>query len=510
MAAAGKPWDGRRAHRAGRSFVHGVVCRMHSGLLVMKFGGTSLGAAERIDAAVGLIAEAGEQRPVAAVVSAMAKVTDTLLETMRRAEAGDAAGMESNIRQLEQRHVEVARALFAADQQPPILHGIHSLVKEFERICRGILMLGEKPPRSVDEAAAAGEKLSALLVSALLRSRGVPAVCIDASEVIVTDAAFGNASPIMEKTRLRAETVLLPHIRSRTIPVVTGFNGATADGRPTTLGRGGSDFSASILASVLEAEELWIWTDVDGIMTADPNVVADAAVLDEVSYNEAAELAYNGAKVLHPRTLAPLIEKRIPVWSKNSFNPLAPGTRIVPAIREASGVRAITSLPQVALITIEAVNASMQGAQLMARALDALARVNVEVLLLSRSSYRQNFCMLVRSEEREMAMESLESALSIELAHGYLHPITVDETVGLLAIVGEGMRGTPGLAGRLFTAISRENINIIAIAQGSSELTIAIVVKRDLLKKAVRAVHAEYRLGDRKPHRAAAEFQTAP
>ncbi len=250
---------------------------------------------------------------------------------------------------------------------------------------------------------------------------------------------------------------------------------------------------------MLDAEELWIWTDVDGIMTADPRVVADAAVLEEVSYNEAAELAYNGAKVLHPRTLAPLIEKQIPVWSKNSFRPELPGTKIVPRISDASGVRAITSLARVAMITIEAVNASMQGAQLMARALDALARVNVELLLLSRSSYRQNFCMLVRSEELEMAMESLESALALELAHGYLYPIAVDESVGLLAIVGEGMRGTPGLAGRLFTAISREKINIIAIAQGSSELTIAIVVKRDMLDKAVRAVHAEYRLGERKP-----------
>jgi aspartate kinase len=177
-------------------------------------------------------------------------------------------------------------------------------------------------------------------------------------------------------------------------------------------------------------------------------------VLDEVSYNEAAELAYNGAKVLHPRTLAPLVEKRIPVWSKNSFAPEKPGTRIVPQIADCSGVRAITSLAKAALITIEAANASMQGAQLMARALDALARVNVEVLMLTRSSYRQNFCLLVRSEELEMAVESLESALALELAHGYVHPIAVDQSVGLLAVVGEGMRGTPGLAGRIFHAIS--------------------------------------------------------
>ena len=475
---------------------------MKLGLLVMKFGGTSVGNAERMAAAATLIAEARKTQPVVAVVSAMSKVTDTLLETMRRAEAGDGAGMESNIAQLERRHLEVCQALFAGEPRQQVAEGVRALLKEFRRTCQGILMLGEKPPRSVDEAVAIGERLSALIVAALLEARGTRAEAVNGSDVIVTDATFGNASPILDKTRARAQQVLGPHLAAGATPVVTGFNGATTDGRPTTLGRGGSDFSASILASVLDAEELWIWTDVDGIMTADPNVVRDAAVLDEISYNEAAELAYNGAKVLHPRTLAPLVEKQIPVWSKNSFNPAVPGTRIVPAISEARGVRAITSLARVAMITIEAVNASMQGAQLMARALDALARVNVEVLMLTRSSYRQNFCLLVRSEELEMAMESLESALALELAHGYVHPMEVDESVGLLATVGEGMRGTSGLAGRLFSSISRENINIIAIAQGSSELTIAIVVKRDQLDKAVRAVHAEYQLGGEAPAKA--------
>jgi aspartokinase/homoserine dehydrogenase 1 len=463
----------------------------------MKFGGTSVGSADRISAACDLIAQARRGRPVVAVVSAMSKVTDLLLDTMRRAEAGDQAGLETNLRQLEEKHAGVVRALFPPEFQPSVMQDVHRLIKEFLRICQGMLMLRERPPRSVDEAVSTGEKLSALLTASLLNARGTPAAWIDAARLIVTDANFGNATPLLDKTRAQSREALLPQIRSGVLPIVTGFNGATTDGRPTTLGRGGSDFSASILAAALDAEELWIWTDVDGIMTADPHVVPDAAVLEEVSYNEAAELAYNGAKVLHPRTIAPLVEKEIPAWSKNSFAPEKPGTRIVPQIQDASGVRAITSLGGVALITIEAVNASMQGAQLMARALEALARVNVEVLLLSRSSYRQNFCVLVRSEELEMAMESLEAALALELAHGYLRPIQVDQSVGLLAIVGEGMRGTPGLAGRLFTAISREKINIIAIAQGSSELTIAIVVKRDMLEKAVRAVHAECRLGER-------------
>jgi aspartate kinase len=317
--------------------------------------------------------------------------------------------------------------------------------------------------------------------------------------VVVTDAVFGNASPLMEPTREKAKTVLLPLFAEGVLPVITGFNGATADGRPTTLGRGGSDFSASIVAAALDAAELWIWTDVDGIMSADPRLVPDAAVLEEVTYAEAAELAYAGAKVLHPRTLAPLAERKIPVWSKNSFAPEKPGTKIVPAVAQANGTRAVASMGNVALVSIEPASPELNGVQVMARALDAVARANVELLLVSSSSYRQNFCFLVRSEELDRTLEALEAALALELAHNYLHPVQVDRNVGLLTAVGEGMQGKPGLASRIFTAISRVQVNIIAIAQGSSELTIAVVVRRDGLEKAVQAVHAESGLGDRPP-----------
>jgi len=285
-------------------------------------------------------------------------------------------------------------------------------------------------------------------------------------------------------------------LRQGILPVVTGFNGATADGRPTTLGRGGSDFSASILAAALDAAELWIWTDVDGIMSADPRLVPDAQVLDAITYAEAAELAYNGAKVLHPRTLAPLVDKKIPVWSKNSFAIEKPGTKIVPSVPSvAGGARAVASMTKVALVSLEPASPELNGVQVMARALDAVARANVELLLLSSSSYRQNFCFLVRTEELQRTIQAVEQALALELAHGYVKPLDVDDQVGLLAVVGEGMQGKPGLAGRIFTAISREQVNIIAISQGSSELTIAIVVRRDGLEKAVRAVHAECGLG---------------
>lgn len=466
-----------------------------NGLLVMKFGGTSVGSAERMRAAARLAAEERARRPVVVVVSAMSKVTDLLLDTMRHAEAGDRKGIQANLKLLRSRHEKTCRELLPEDRQPAALEQIGRLIGEFERIVGGMALLNMRPPRSMDDAVAAGERLSALLMAEYLDSEGIPAKALDAVDLVVTDAVFGNASPLMEPTREKAREKVLPLLCSGVLPVVTGFNGATADGRPTTLGRGGSDFSASILSAALDASELWIWTDVDGIMSADPRLVPDAVVLDEITYAEAAELAYNGAKVLHARTLAPLVEKKIPVWSKNSFAPEKPGTRIVPSSSASTGARAVTSMSKVALVSLEPASPEISGLQMMARALDAISRVNVEVLGLSSSSYRQNFCFLVREEELARAVEALESALALELAHGYVRPLDVDQDVGLLAVVGEGMRGMQGMAGRVFTAISREQVNVIAIAQGASELTIAIVVRRDGLEKAVRAVHAECGLG---------------
>jgi aspartate kinase len=459
-------------------------------LLVMKFGGTSMGSAERIRVAAAICTEQKVQRPVLAVVSAMSGVTDLLLGALRHAEGDDEAGVEHAIRSLSERHEKTCHELLREPARcDRAMSGIRELIADFHRIAHGMLMLGDRPLRSVDEAIAIGERLSALMLAEYLEASGIPARAINGADVIVTDAVFGNATPIMEATRRKAGSAIEPLLASGALPVVTGFNGATTDGRPTTLGRGGSDFSASILAAALDASELWIWTDVDGIMSADPRSVAEARVLDALTYNEAAELAYNGAKVLHPRTLAPLIERQIPVWSKNSFHLDHPGTRIVSSVEAPVGPRAVTSMANVALVSIEPASAAVSGTRLMARAIEALADANAEVLALSSSSYRQSFCFLVRKEELAAVMKSLEADLAMELTHGYLKPIAVDDNVGLLALVGEGMRGTPGLAGRLFQAISEQNVNIIAIAQGSSELTISIAVRRDGLERAIQAVH---------------------
>lgn len=455
-----------------------------------------MGSADRMRVAAQICSGQKSKRPVVAVVSAMSKVTDLLLDTLRHAEAGDDAGVDTGIRDLAERHRETCRLLLKPQQRAAASSGIEALISDFRRIAHGIRMLGERPPRSVDEAVAIGERLSALLLSEYLNAEGIPAQAVNGADVIVTDAVFGNATPLMEETRKRAAAEIEPLLAQGIVPVVTGFNGATIDGRPTTLGRGGSDFSGSILAAALDAAEFWIWTDVDGIMSADPRLVSNARVLSEITYSEAAELAYNGAKVLHPRTLAPLAEKQIPVWSKNSFALDKPGTKIAPAgIESERGPKAVTSMSDVALISLEPASAALTGSRVMARALDALAAANAEVLAFSSSSYRQSFCFLVRRDEVERVTEQIQAGLALEFAHGYLKPLDVNQQVGLLAVVGEGMRGSPGLAGRIFSAISRQNVNIIAIAQGSSEMTISIVVHRDGLQRAIRAIHEECGLG---------------
>lgn len=468
---------------------------MSNSLLVMKFGGTSVGSPEAIARAVRLVAEQARIRPVAVVVSAMSQVTNLLLATLAAGERGNADAVEGNLERLRRTHIEACDKLLPEERAERVSKKIADILNGFARVARGMLLLRERPPRAADEAAPTGERISALLVSELLAAIGVSAKPVSGTDLIITDATFDGANPFLEETAAKASVQLQPMLDDGIVPIITGFNAATRDGTPTTLGRGGSDFSASIIAASLQAAELWIWTDVDGILSCDPAIAEDARLLTDVTYNEAAELSYNGAKVLHPRTLAPLAELEIPVRIKNSFRPERPGTRISNHQVEQPGVRAITSLSGVALISIEATGLSLSGAQLMARALECAARAKVEVLLMTRSSFRQNFCMLVRSGAVAAVVERLREELALELAHGYLRPIEVDHSVGLLAAVGEGMRGTPGLAGRLFTAISRQHVNIIAIAQGSSELTIAVVVNEQDLRTAVSAIHSECQLG---------------
>ena len=309
-------------------------------MLVMKFGGTSVGDARCIASVREIVARAardpkrprsgGAVSPVVVVVSAMSTVTETLLEAARQAAAGNERAVEEKLRSLRLKHLQVVEELFSGPARDSVRKAVEAILAEFEDVCAGMGLLREAPLRAMDAGLSVGERLSATLLASHLSDRGIPAQAVDAATCVVTDENFGSARPLMKPTREATRRVLLPLLKKGRLPVVTGFLGATRDGVRTTLGRGGSDYSASIVAAALDADEVWIWTDVDGVLSADHKMVGQARILSELVYEEAAELSHFGAKVLHHNTLAPLVSRMIPVWIKNTFAPEKPGTRIGP------------------------------------------------------------------------------------------------------------------------------------------------------------------------------------
>jgi aspartate kinase len=335
--------------------------------------------------------------------------------------------------------------------------------------------------------------LAAPLVAAAIRARGRASTAIDATELLVTTDQFGGAEPLMNETRARTMERLQPLVMQGEAPVVTGFIGATADGVQTTLGRGGSDYSASILGAALDADEIWIWTDVDGVMTANPSEVSGARTLPEISYSEASELAYYGAKVLHYKTILPAFRQRIPVRILNSFNPSHPGTRVsVEGDPSVPGVKAVTSIPGVSLIGIS--GTGMQGIPgIVAKTFDVVAEQQSNVLMISQASSENNICFVISASEAPGVVKALRTALEFELARGHIEEIAA-QPVAVVAAIGDRMRGTPGIAATVFGALGAERINVIAISQGSSERNISLVVAESDAAAAVRALHQAFRL----------------
>jgi bifunctional aspartokinase / homoserine dehydrogenase 1 len=332
------------------------------------------------------------------------------------------------------------------------------------------------------------------MVARTLTELGCPSVSIQGSELIVTDGEHGNASPLPAETREKVRARLLPHLEKGEAVIVSGFMGATETGLLTTLGRGGSDYSATILGAALDAAEIVIWTDVEGVMTADPRLVPAARTLNEISYNEAAALAYFGAKVLHPKTLRPVVDAEIPVWIRNSFEPEKPGTKITKRGHPtARGVKAITAISDVSLITIS--GRGMFGVPgVAAKTFTAAARAKANVLLISQSSSEIDICFIVSSSDAKRTVEMLDDTFANESAHEQVEQIKVDSDIAIVAVVGEMMRGTPGIAGRTFSCLGKKGLNIIAIAQGSSEYNVSFVVESASMKEAVRAIHDEFQL----------------
>ncbi|MBI4463626.1 MAG: aspartate kinase [Acidobacteria bacterium] len=461
-------------------------------MLVMKFGGTSVGDAQCFASVEEIIARAMRERPpVVVVVSAMSTVTETLLAAARLAAAGDEAAVREKLEYLERKHLQVVEELFTGSRRAEVRKAVEEILAEFQKLCAGVALLRELSMRAMDAGWSAGERLSATLLASYLTERGIPAQAVDAARCVVTDSNFGSARPRMDATQERLQQVVSPLAKSGSVPVLTGFLGATQEGIRTTLGRGASDYSAAIVAASLDADELCIWTDVDGVLSADPKVVGEALILEELTYEEAAELSHFGAKVLHRETLAPLVAHTIPVYIKNTFAPHKPGTRIG-AMHEGSplGPKAASSLAPVALLTLRS-NGTPETTELLARTFEALSHSHVEILMVTQASYQNSFCLLVPHAATQAARAALERVFRLELSHQYLQPIE-SEDVAAVALIGEGMRGMPGIAGRLFGALGRAKINVIAIAQGSSESNISLVVALPDGPAAVEAIHREF------------------
>ncbi len=465
-------------------------------LRVMKFGGTSVGTAEAIDQTAGILArQRSDGDSLVAVVSALSGVTNLLLDSASAAASGQ-RGAANELRQaLRERHGAVIAALIVnPERRERVQTTIEDLIERCGRLIESVHVLRDLSARSSDLIVSFGERMSSVVVSAVLEERGIQSTNVDSDQVIVTDDVFGAASPLLDQTRQRASEVLAPLLNSGVLPVVTGFFGATESGATTTLGRGGSDFSASILGNALDADEIWIWTDVDGVMTADPRLVPDARTLPAISFSEATELAYFGAKVIHSRTMQPATVANIPIWIKNTFNPDHPGTRIGPEPAQNGAVKAITAIPNVSVITVEG-SGFLGVASVTARVFGAIGRAGINVFMISQASSQHSLSFAVPKSDGARAVKELESELELELHRETVLSISLNPDLAAVAVVGAGMRGTPGVAGGVFRTLGDETINIVTIAQGSSELNISCVISMADLPRAVPALHRAFRLG---------------
>jgi aspartate kinase len=457
----------------------------------MKFGGTSVGDATAIAA----LAEIAREQLVVwdrtvVVVSAMSGVTDLLIQGAQTAATGDAATYKTIALRLREKHEAALTELVSAPQEQAATRApIEQLIDEFELLCHSVHVLGEVSPRALDAISGLGERMSARLVAAAMRARGIAAEAVDASDFVITTAHFGSAVPLQPQTRERAQARLSPLLARGVVPVVTGFIGATEHGASTTLGRGGSDYSGAIVGAAVAADEVAIYTDVDGVMTTDPRLTPDARVIPVISYAEMGELAYFGAKVLHPKTIRPVVERGIALRVKNTFNPDHAGTLIVQHNERIAGaIKAVTSVHNLSLITVA--GRGMLGVPgIAARTFAAVARQDASILMISQASSEQSICFVIPASGINAVVDSLRQELAAEILRRDIDSVSVDANVAIITAVGAGMRGTSGVAKRVFGVVGDAEINVIAIAQGSSECAISLVVHEEDAKPAVRAIH---------------------
>ena len=465
--------------------------------LVDKFGGTSVATIERIRKIVPLILDEHPDHRRVVVVSALGGVTDLLIDAVDNAiERSDRHG--EILSQIIERHnsaIDQLQPAFRAD----IREVLDELWQELEELLDGVYLLRECTPRTRDAVMSMGERASVRLVAAAFREAGRQAVALDATELVVTDATFGEAGVLLAATNKRIRD-RFDEIDPRTIAVVTGFVGSTERGVITTLGRSGSDYTATIFGAALEAERVVIWTDVDGVLSADPRLVPEAFTLPELSYREAGELAFFGTKVLHPRTMRPLKGPGIPLQIRNTLNPSSPGTYISSkSTQEAGHVKAVTTIRNVAVVMVEG-SGFLGVPGISARALTALAARGINVPMLSQASSEQSLCAIVNERDADAAVHAISQAFEWELSRGDVSRIYARSGCAIISVVGDHMRERPGLAGKMFATLGRNGVNVLAIAQGASETNISAVVRDSDAQQGVRALHDTFALDHNQAH----------
>src|SRR5690606_1236141 len=459
---------------------------------VLKFGGSSVATAERIESVIKILEPYGE-KDIAVVFSAFGGVTDALIDVSRRAVLGDEE-YRTALAEIEKRHLDITRQLISIKKQGSILAQVKIRTNELEDVLHGVYLVKERTPRTLDYVMSFGERLSAYIISEVLKDRGFNAEFLDARTVIRTDSTFGNARVDFEETNRNIRRYFEDH---KAMQIITGFIGTSEGGETTTLGRSGSDSTAAIFACALQAESLEIWTDVSGMMTADPRLVKKAFTVPQLSYEEAMELSHFGAKVIFPATMQPAMASRIPIRIKNTFDPAAEGTVISSEVTNGKLIKGVSSMNGISLLNVT--GSGLVGVVGVSKRLfGTLADEKINVILISQASSEHSICFAVETKHALRAKAAIEREFAYEIAKEEMDRVTVEGDFSILAVVGEGMKHNPGTSGRMFSALGKNGVNVYAIAQGSSELNISSVVKEVDIAKALKALHEACFLSDRK------------
>jgi aspartate kinase len=464
--------------------------------IVMKFGGTSVATGENIRHVADIVTQNTKNNcKVAVVVSALAGVTNSLIEVADQAKKSDEKHIQSFTKTLLEKHLEaITTAINSKPIQKEVIQVTEKTIAELEKVLTGICYVGELTPKSKDYVVSFGERLSAPIVWGCIKDHKTETQCFTGKEAgIVTDSNFGEADPLMNFTTHLIRERVAPLLEKGVVPVVTGFIAANQDGIVTTVGRGGSDYTATILGVALEVDEVWIWTDVDGIMTTDPKIVPAARTLPQLSYQEAAEMAIFGAKAMHPRALEPVIKANIPVRIRSVFHPENKGTLITkdpdPNVEEV--VKAVAMIKDVAMVNVN--GAGMVGAPgSYAKVFDVLGKNNINVMMISTAASEANISMIIKRGLLGRAISNLEIVLLDR--SGLVNEVSAEDDVAVIAVMGANMKGTLGVASKIFSTVAKKGINIRMIAQGSSELNISFVVKEKDGTAIVKAIHEEFNL----------------